>query len=94
MNRIRRKDMSKALELLDQAKVLELLGQAKDIIEACRDEEQEAYDNLPEGIQSSDRGELMDGYIYEMEDAMESIESAMESIASAVDTLTDNVIEA
>ena len=78
MNRIRRKELSKALELLEQA---------KDIIEACRDEEQEAYDNLPEGIQSSDRGEMMDGYIYEMEDAMESIEGA-------IDTITDNVIEA
>jgi hypothetical protein len=78
VNRIRRKELQKAVDLLEQA---------KSIIEACRDEEQDAYDNLPESLQYSDRGEAMDGFIYEMEDAIDSIDSA-------VDTITDNVINA
>lgn len=78
MNRIRRKELQKAIDLLEQAKV---------IIEACRDEEQDAYDNLPESLQYSERGEDMEGFVYEMEDAMDSIDSA-------IDTITDNVINA
>lgn len=41
MNKVRRKRLSEALELISQA---------KDILEEVKDEEQEAFDNLPEGF--------------------------------------------
>lgn len=66
---------------------VDLINQAKEIIEMCRDEEQEAFDNLPESIQFSNRGEMMEDYVSEIEYALDSIESA-------ADSLTDNVIEA
>lgn len=78
MNRSRRKELKKAVDLINQA---------KEIIEMCRDEEQEAFDNLPESIRFSDRGEMMEDYV-------SKIEYALDSIESAVDSLTDNVIEA
>lgn len=50
MNKARRKELEKAKDLLEQA---------QSIIEAVQEEEQEAFDNMPEGLQSSERGEQM-----------------------------------
>ena len=55
MNKQRRKQIAAAIELIEQAQA---------ILEEVTAEEQEAYDNLPEGIQASERGELMEEYIY------------------------------
>lgn len=41
-------------------------------------EEQDAFDNLPEGFQLSERGEAMESAISSIDDAIISIESAME----------------
>lgn len=71
MNRIRRKHLTEAYELLEQARC---------IIEACRDEEQDAFDNLPEGIQASTRGEDMEENVAQMDDAISSIEEAMDIV--------------
>lgn len=48
MNKIRRKRLAEAIDLISQA---------KDILEEVKDEEQEAYDNLPESFQYGERGE-------------------------------------
>lgn len=67
MNNQRRKELRKAMELLSEA---------RGIIESVRDEEQEAFDNLPEGIQCSSRGESMEEMISSMECAISSLEDA------------------
>lgn len=54
MNKQRRKQIAAAIELIEQAQA---------ILEEVIAEEQEAFDNLPEGIQASERGELMEEYI-------------------------------
>ena len=77
MNKPRRKELKRAVELLEEA---------LSIIELCKDEEQEAFDNLPDSFQESERGEKMDEYIYYMEDVMMSIENA-------ADTLNNDVID-
>lgn len=76
MNRSRRKQLENAMALIDEAKT---------IIEACRDEEQEAYDNMPEGIQESEKGEIMEEYIYQMEDAMDSAESISDVLTEIIE---------
>lgn len=72
MNKARRKELAKALELLDAAKT---------ILEQVAEEEQEAYDNLPESIQVSERGEqiydnadTLGGYMDDLDDMMTVIE--------------------
>lgn len=50
MNAERRKRLSAALEQLEAA---------KSEIEEIQQEEQEAYDNMPEGLQESERGEII-----------------------------------
>ena len=78
MNKQRRKELEKAVALL---------AEARELIEVCKDEEQDAFDNLPENFQESERGEQMEEYIYNMEEAIDAIEEVECNI-------TDEVIEA
>ena len=75
MNNLRRKELRKAMELLSEARGL---------IESVMDEEQDAFDNLPEGLQCSDRGEAMEEMISTMEDVISSLEEAKISIEDDV----------
>jgi predicted RNase H-like HicB family nuclease len=45
-------------------------------VETIRDDEQEAYDNLPESMQGGDRGDAMQEAIQNLEEAISSIEEA------------------
>jgi uncharacterized protein Yka (UPF0111/DUF47 family) len=54
-----------------------------DRIQTELDAEQEAYDNLPEGLQEGDRGQAMLEAISEMEDAIGYLENAQEALTSA-----------
>lgn len=74
MNNPRRKELEKALELL---------GQARDIIETCYDEESDAFDNLPESIQESDRGEKMCENVETLCDVL----NTLDDIACDLDTV-------
>lgn len=67
-------------DLIDQ------LGTIKDGIEAVLEEEQEAFDNLPEGIQESERGEAMQENIDNLQTAADSLESeVIDYIQGAID---------
>lgn len=74
MNKARRKQIS---ELYSQ--VEELLSK----LDAIRDDEQEAFDNMPEGIQQGERGELAQSAINNLEDAYNSLESVKENLENA-----------
>ena len=76
MNAKRRKEILKAIVLIEQA---------KDILEYVAEEEQEAFDNLPESLQYSERGdrmqEIADGIndvCRELEDQISNLEDTME----------------
>ncbi len=73
MNRTRREKIDSLIEQLD---VL------KSDIESLTDDEQTAYDNLPETIQTGNRGELMMS-------AIDNLESAVSSVEEAVDYLNE-----
>jgi hypothetical protein len=45
----------------------------KDELQVIRDEEQEAHDNLPEGIQESARGETMQDNVDAIDNAIEEL---------------------
>ena len=66
MNKLRRKEIAKAIELMEEA---------REILETVRDEEQEAYDNMPESLQNSERGETMEEYISTIEGCMDNLET-------------------
>ena len=69
MNQQRRKKLEKLHELMT-----EISGQLEEI----KDEEQEAYDDMPESLQESERGQAM----YQ---AVENLESAIDSLSEALD---------
>lgn len=66
MNKQRRKQIAAAIELIEQAQA---------ILEEVIAEEQEAFDNLPEGIQASERGEAMEEYIYTLESFQDGLDT-------------------
>ena len=47
-------------------------------------EEQEAFDNMPEQLQESERGEKMEDTINELEDISDLLEDAVSSIENIV----------
>lgn len=74
MNKARRKEIARAIELMDEA---------REILEAVKDEEQEAFDNMPESLQCSERGETMEEYIGTLEDVVYNLET--DSLQGIVD---------
>lgn len=67
MNKIRRKKLGDAFDLI---------AQAKDILEAVKEEEQEAIDNLPDNFRFGERGEEMEGYIEMLDEAYNYLDDA------------------
>lgn len=76
MNNVRRAKLRKAMEMLEDAKLL---------IEEVRDEEQEAFDNMPESLQYTERGEKMEENIYNLGEQMDAIENAYDGIEEVVE---------
>lgn len=71
MNNIRRKEIRRI-----EAELQTLLGD----IDSVKDEEQEAFDNMPEGLQASDRGEEMEQNISNLEDVVCNIQEAIDNL--------------
>ena len=71
MNRVRRKSLKDVLGKMDELSAV--LENVKDAIQAVLDEEQEAYDNLPEGLQEAERGQQMQEYIEALEGVVDSL---------------------
>ena len=82
MNNIRRKQIKyliKALERLNNDYSKEELDECKDTLEDIKNEEEEAFDNMPEGLQYSQRGMDSEAAIDSMYDAIGYLEDAYES---------------
>lgn len=76
MNKQRRKELDK------------IQGQLMDLQTALEEltvEEQDCYNNLPEGIQDSERGEAMT-------EAVEYMEAAYDNIQDAIDNITEALV--
>jgi len=74
MNKARR-------EKLDTALIH--IGTAKNLLEEIENEEQEAFDNLPEGLQQGDRGQAMEEAIGSIQDAVNQLEEMSSSLEEA-----------
>lgn len=71
MNNIRRKQLQEISERVST--LLDQLRDCKDELEQIREDEQEAYDNLPESIQDGDRGQAMQNSIDAIESACDTL---------------------
>lgn len=85
MNKERRKALSTLAE-----EVRQLIGYAEDLIsqiETIRDEEQEYYDNMPEGIQSGEKGDAAQAAI----DTMDEVISALQEVTQMDGDALENI---
>lgn len=71
MNAQRRKDIAKAIALIEEAIA---------ILDNAAEEEREAFDNLPESLQYSERGERM-------EECADAIEDVSRELTDQIDNL-------
>lgn len=76
MNKQRREALKKVVGILETA-YAELDG--------LKEEEQEAFDNLSEGLQQSERGQQWENNVSQMQEALDNIESAKDSTQHAID---------
>lgn len=65
--------------------VINSLNVLLDDIQSLLEEEQNAYDALPESLQEAERGELMQEAIDNLDAASSSVEEAVESLESAAE---------
>lgn len=75
MNKERRKNLEKV-----QEKLLEVQAD----LQWIREEEEDAFDNLPESLQDSEKGESMQEAISTMEEIDSSIQDAIDSLSELV----------
>ena len=87
MNNQRRKQLAGAIEKLEQA--VALIEETKETVEFVNEEEQEAYDNMPESLQESERGQTIQENIDKLEDVIFNIESYIYEINDSVESLMD-----
>ena len=76
MNKDRRDRLTEIISII-QEQMAEL--------ESIKEEEDEAFNNLPEGIQCSERGEVMEENVSEMDDIYSDLESTIDRIQELID---------
>lgn len=74
MNKERREKLQKAMVLV---------GDAKAIIEEVHEQEEEAFESLPENLQYSERGETMQEAINALDDAIAACEEIDDKLTDA-----------
>lgn len=75
MNKTRRKQLEEVRSLIEKAG-----GLLQDI----RDDEQNAFENLPEALQGGERGEAMEAAIVAMDEVLSDLEGVNEPLDVAV----------
>ena len=83
MNAQRRQELSAIITELDAisfCSIEDKLSQLSDRIETVMYDEEEAYDNLPDGLKNSARGEAMADAIRVMQDAVSDIYSTIQEM--------------
>lgn len=88
MNRDRRASLKAALGKMDELSVA--LENVKGVLQDVLNEEQEAYDNLPDGLQESERGQQMQEYIETLEGVLDSLwELDVEDLYGTVEEIAE-----
>lgn len=82
MNKARRKRIASVIGTLENITGYDLIETAKNEIEDILWEEDDAYNNMPENLQYSMRGE-------ESSDAIDSLQEAVDALEEAIDALNE-----
>jgi hypothetical protein len=71
MNKDRRNDISNAIDLLEEAKAK--LEEAQSLIDSAASDERDYYDNMPESLQSADKGVAADAAATGLEEVRDTL---------------------
>lgn len=82
MNKVRRKRIASVIGTLENITDYDLIETTKDEIEDILWEEDDAYNNMPENLQYSMRGE-------ESSDAIDNLQEAVDTLEEAIDALNE-----
>lgn len=74
MNADRRKQIQRAIELLEEA---------KGILETARDDEQDYFDNMPESFQQGEKGQRAEEVIGNLEEANDALDEVIANSLTA-----------
>lgn len=74
MNKVRRKQLDEVIAKIEEA---------KELLDVLREEEEEYRDNMPENLQGSEKYQMADEAIDNMDCAIDSLEEAISYIESA-----------
>lgn len=85
MNKQRRKMLAEAIDKLESA--VSLMEEAMELIEIAKDEEQDAFDNMPESLQETERGQMTQENVDTMEEVYYNIESYVSDINDAIESI-------
>jgi hypothetical protein len=83
MNKTRRQAIASAVAKIEEAK--DLLAVAAAIITGASEEEREYYDNMPEGLQGSEKGEIADAAATGLEEAANALTELDDTLQEALD---------
>ena len=75
MNNARRKKLKDVVSVLEKAKC---------DVESVLNDEQDAFDNLPDGLQGTERADAMDNACDELDSALDYIDDAISAINNAI----------
>ena len=84
MNKDRRKEISKAVELMNNASGM--LEEAKDILDCALSDEQDYLDNMPENLQGSEKYEVAESAVENLEEAVDAFDEIIDGIGNIVDS--------
>lgn len=76
MNKTRRKEIARALAML---------GDAREILDSIASEERDAFEAMPESLQSSERGQSMESAAETIEQARDNIENIETELQGVTD---------
>ena len=62
------------------AKYIASLEEIKDKLDSMKDEEQDKFDNMPEGLQESERGEAMQEAIEQLETVCDNLDEVISAL--------------
>jgi seryl-tRNA synthetase len=88
VNKTRRGEITAAVQRLTE--LAAEISDLRDTVENIRDEEQEYYDNMPESIQSGERGQNAEAAISELDDALSALEDFdTDAIVTSLETAAE-----
>jgi hypothetical protein len=75
MNKERRKEIARAIAMIEEA---------KSILETCSDEEQDYFDNMPESFQDGQKGEDAQTAIDALDEGVSNLEDVSQALGDIV----------